>query len=220
MQKLENYTLQKFLERLKDDLESENENREYENLSEDDKYSILNIPFLISSLWEAFRAEPNTYSDFIECLNKAYDYQILITEPDNDYYGICKAIISFYVSDNMCGGVEDYQYEINFNYDPRDWGYSVCTSDMEDYREDKHCCGHGCDWWAPAFEMRKSFSVSNHKWHGDEHDYWNFEDEFYASNKELADKKAEEDRLREIKELKNQIETASKKLAELEGGKV
>lgn len=50
MQKLENYTLQKFLERLKDDLESENENREYENLSEDDKYSILNIPFLISSL--------------------------------------------------------------------------------------------------------------------------------------------------------------------------
>lgn len=220
MQKLENYTLQKFLERLKDDLESENENREYENLSEDDKYSILNIPFLISSLWEAFRAEPNTYSDFIECLNKAYDYQILITEPDNDYYGICKAIISFCVSDDMCDGVEDYQYEINFNYDPRDWGYCECTSDMKDYREDKHCCGHGCDWWAPAFEMRKSFSVSNHKWHGDEHDYWDFEDEFYASNKELADKKAEEDRLREIKELKNQIETASKKLAELECGKV
>ena len=216
MQKLENYTLQKFLERLKDDLESENENREYENLSEDDKYSILNIPFLISSLWEAFRAEPNTYSDFIECLNKAYDYQILITEPDNDYYGICKAIISFCVSDDMCDGVEDYQYEINFNYDPRDWGYCECTSDMKDYREDKHCCGHGCDWWAPAFEMRKNFSVSNHKWHGDEHDYWEFEDEFYASDKELAEKKAEEDKAKMIKELKSRIEADSKKLAELE----
>ena len=80
MQKLENSTLQRFLEELKDTLESENESREYENLSEDDRYSILNIPFLMSSLWEAFRAEPNTYSDFIECLNKAYDYQILITE--------------------------------------------------------------------------------------------------------------------------------------------
>ena len=220
MQKLQHDTSPQRLARLKDAVECENENREYENLSEDDKYSILNIPFLISSLWEAFRAEPNTYSDFIECLNKAYDYQILITEPDNDYYGICKAIISFCVSDNMCDGVEDYQYEINFNYDPRDWGYCECTSDMKDYREDKHCCGHGCDWWAPAFEMRKSFSVSNHKWHGDEHDYWDFEDEFYASNKELADKKAEEDRLREIKELKNQIETASKKLKELVGDKV
>lgn len=216
MQKLQNDTLQKFLERLKDDLESENENREYENLSEDDKYSILNIPFLISSLWEAFRAEPNTYSDFIECLNKAYDYQILITEPDNDYYGICKAIISFYVSDNMCDGVEDYQYEINFNYDPRDWGYCECTSDMKDYREDKDCCGHGCDWWAPAFEIRKSYIMGRHSWDGDEHDYWDFEDEFYASDKELADKKAEEDKVRTIKSLKETIEEATKKLAELE----
>ena len=40
MQKLENYTLQKFLERLKDDLESENENRKYENISEAHKPAI------------------------------------------------------------------------------------------------------------------------------------------------------------------------------------
>ena len=60
MQKLQNDTLQKFLERLTEDLKSENEDREYKNLSEDNKYQILNIPFLISSLWEAFRAEPNT----------------------------------------------------------------------------------------------------------------------------------------------------------------
>lgn len=219
MQKLENSTLQRFLEELKDTLESENESREYENLTEDDRYSIFNIPFLMSSLWEAFRAEPNTYSDFIESLNKSYDYQILITEPDNDYYGICKAIVGFHVSDKVYDGLEDCQYEINFNYDPRDWGYCECTSDMEDYREDKHCCGHGCDWWAPAFEMRKSFSVGSHEWDGDEHDYWNFEDEFYASDKKLADKKAEEDKARMIKELKNRIEADSKKLAELVGEK-
>ena len=215
MQKLDNYTLQKFLERLKYDLETENENREYENLSEDDRYSTLNIPFLISSLWEAFRAEPNTYSDFIECLNKSYDYQIFIAEPDDDYYGICKAIISFSTSstDFIC---EEYQYEINFLYEPRDWGYCECTSDMPDYREDKDCCGHGCDWWAPAFEIRKSYKISNHSWSGDEHDYWDFEDEFYADDKELADKKAEEDKARMIKELKSRIEADSKKLAELE----
>lgn len=91
---------------------------------------------------------------------------------------------------------------------------------MKDYREDKHCCGYGCDWWAPAFEIRKSYIMGRHSWDGDEHDYWDFEDDFYKDDKELADKKAEEDRLIKIKELKNQIETASKKLAELEGGKV
>ena len=114
----------------------------------------------------------------------------------------------------------DYDYKFMLTYDERRWGYCECTPDMPDYRADKHCCGHGCDASFCAFELHKIVHVINDTWHGDEHDYWDFEDEFYASNKELADKKAEEDRLREIKELKNQIETASKKLAELEGGKV
>ncbi len=217
MQKLENGTLQRFLEELTDVLKAENEDREYENKSEDDRYSILNIPFIVSSLWEAFRAEPNTYSDFIKCLNKAYDYQINIVEPDNDYYGICKAIVGFHVSDKVYEGLEEYQYEIEFYYDPRDCGYCQCKPTDKDYREDKDCCGHGCDWWAPAFEMRKSFNASNHKWNGEEHDYWDFEDEFYASDKELEEKKAKEDKARMIKELKNRIEVDSKKLAELVG---
>lgn len=217
MQKLQNDTLQKFLDRLTEYLKSENKDREYENKSEDNKKQIFDIPFLISSLWEAFRAEQSTYSDFIECLNKSYDYQINIVEPDNDYYGICKAIVSFHISEKLYEGFENYHYEIDFFYDPRDWGYCECTSDMSDYREDKRCCGHGCDWWAPAFEIRKSFKMGNHSWNGDEHDYWDFEDKFYADDNELADKKAEEDKARMIKELKNRIEAESKKLAELEG---
>lgn len=214
MKKLQNNTLQIFLDRLAEDLKSENKDKEYEKSSEDDKCQILNIPFLISSLWEAFRAEPNTYSDFIKCLNESCDYQIFITKPDDDYYGICKVIVNFISETGWMS--DEYQYEINFLYDPREWGYCECTSDMPDYREDKHCCGHGCDWWAPAFEIRKSFSMGNHSWNGDEHDYWDFEDEFYAGDKELADKKAEEDKLRMIKELKSRIEADSKKLAELE----
>lgn len=216
MQKLQNDTLQKFLDRLTEELKSENKDREYENKSEDNKKSIFDIPFLISSLWEAFRAEQSTYSDFVECLNKSYDYQINIVEPDNDYYGICKAIVSFHISEKVYEGVEDYHYEIDFFYDPRDWGYCDCTPDMEDYRVDKQCCGHGCDWWAPAFEIRKSFNMGGNSWHGDEHSYWDFEDEFYTSDKELADKKAEDNRLREIEFLKKEIENASKRLSELE----
>lgn len=216
MQKLENSTLQGFLERLAEELKNENEDREWDNQSEEDKKSIFNIPFLISSLWEAFKTERNTYSDFIKCLKKSYDYQINIVEPDNDYYGICKAIIGFHVSEEVYEGLEEYQYEIHFLYDQRDWGYCQCTPDMKDFREDKNCCGHGCDWWAPSFEIRKSYIMGNHAWSGDEHDYWEFEDEFYASDKELADKKAEEDKARMIEELRNRIESDQKKLAELE----
>lgn len=216
MQKLENSTLQGFLERLAEELKNENEDREWNNQSEEDKKSIFNIPFLISSLWEAFKTEPNTYSDFIKCLKKSYDYQINIVEPDNDFYGICKAIVDFYTSEEVHEGFEEYQYEIYFLYDKRDWGYCQCTPDMKDFREDKHCCGHGCDWWAPSFEIRKSYYMGKHSWEGDEHDYWDFEDEFYASDKELADKKEKEDKERLITELKNRIEADSKKLAELE----
>lgn len=216
MQKLENSTLQRFLEELIDVLKAENEDREYENKSEDDRYSILNIPFIVSSLWEAFKTEPNTYSDFIKCLNKAYDYQINIVEPDNDYYGICKAIVGFHVSDKVYEGLEEYQYEIEFYYDPRDWGYCQCKPTDKDYREDKDCCGHGCDWWASAFEIRKSYIIGRHSWNGDEHDYWDFEDDFYKDDKELAEQEEERRKEFEIKELKARIEADSKKLAELE----
>lgn len=216
MQKLENSTLQRFLEELTDALKAENEDREYENKSEDDRYSILNIPFIVSSLWEAFKTEPNTYSDFIKCLNKAYDYQINIVEPDNDYYGICKAIVGFHVSDKVYEGLEEYQYEIEFYYDPRDWGYCQCKPTDKDYREDKDCCGHGCDWWASAFEIRKSYIIGRHSWDGDEHDYWDFEDDFYKDDKELAKQEEERQKELEIKELKARIEADSKKLAELE----
>lgn len=217
MQKLENSTLQRFLEELADALKAENEDREYENKSEDDRYSILNVPFVVSSLWEAFKAESNTYSDFIKCLNKAYDYQITIVEPDNDYYGICKAIVGFHVSDKVYEGLEEYQYEIEFYYDPRDWGYCQCKPTDKDYREDKDCCGHGCDWWASAFEIRKSYIIGRHSWDGDEHDYWDFEDDFYKDDKELAEQEEERRKELEIKELKARIEADTKKLAELEG---
>ena len=110
----------------------------------------------------------------------------------------------------------DYDYRFEFSYDTRDYGYCECTPDMPDYREDKHCCGHGCDASFCAFELHKIVHVVKDTWHGDEHDYWDFEDEFYINDKELSDKKAEEDRLRKIEELKNQIEDALKKLAELE----
>lgn len=87
---------------------------------------------------------------------------------------------------------------------------------MEDYREDKHCCGHGCDASFCSFSLHKIVNLGGDTWHGDEHDYWEFEDDFYKTDKELGEKKAEEDKVRMIRNLKETIEEATKKLAELE----
>lgn len=212
MQNLKNKTLQAFLDNLVEALKDENESREWDNQSEENKKQIFDIPFLISSLWQAFSEKTNTYLDFIKCLSNTC-YQINIAQSDDNYFGICKAIIAFYDSKE----VKDYHYEIDFIYNQRDYGYCQCTSDMKDYREDKHCCGHGCDWWAPSFEIRKSYHIDIQSWDGDEHDYWDFEDEFYLSDKEFAEKKEKEDREREIEELRNRIEADQKRLAELEG---
>lgn len=213
MQKLKNGTLQKFLDTFVDELKRENSDREYHDTRK------LNVPFIISTLYQSFNDSTDKYKEFISDLRNWSDYGIIIENPTDEYYGIIDVSINLIkYSDDCLFGFEkpNYDYKLCFSYDERNWGYCECTPDMPDYREDKHCCGHGCDASLCAFELHKIMHVVKDTWHGDEHDYWDFEDGFYANDKEMADKKAEEDKARMIEELKNQIEVASKKLAELE----
>ena len=216
MKKLQNYTLQKFLDTFVDELKRENSDREYHDTRK------LNIPFIISTLYQSFNNNTDKYNEFISDLEKWSDYGLIIDKPVNDYNGIIDVTVSLIKYDEESEedyseyDTPDYDYKFCFSYDERNWGYCECTPDMDDYREDKKCCGHGCDASFCAFELHKIVHVVEDTWHGDEHDYWDFEDEFYASDKELADKKASEDKARMIKELKSRIEADSKKLAELE----
>ena len=221
MQKLQNNTLQKFIDILIEELKQKNEDRKLYDIDVDE----LDIPFIISSLWQSFNNRENDYKEFISDLENYSEYNVIIEESKNDYNGIIDVLISLVKYETLDNTEDfsfdnynypDYDYRLEFSYDERNWGYCDCTPDMPDYREDKHCCGHGCDASFCAFELHKIVHVVKDTWHGDEHDYWDFEDEFYINDKELSDKKAEEDRLRKIEELKNQIEVASKKLAELE----
>ena len=220
MKNLQNDTLQNFLDKVVDELKRE---KEYNRLKNDQ----LDIPFIISSIYQSFKNNTDRYKDFIEDLDKYSDYGLYIEDSQHDYNGLVDIGITLVKYINDANYPEftdydnpDYDYKFTLAYDERNWGYCECTPDMSDYREDKHCCGHGCDASFCSFELHKIVHVIKDTWHGDEHDYWEFEDEFYASDKELSDKKAEEDRLRKIEELKNQIETASKKLKELMGDKV
>ena len=215
MQKLENNTLQKFLDKLIDELKREKERNGL-------RYNQLDIPFIISSIYQSFKNNTDRYKDFINDIEKYYDYNLCIEDNQNDYDGLIDIEVNLvkYFEDSINPEITDYDtpdygYKFKLTYDERYWRYCECTPDMEDYREDKHCCGHGCDASFCSFTLYKIVNISSDTWHGDEHDYWDFEDEFYLSDKEFADKKAEECRIRMIQELKNRIESDTKKLAEL-----
>ena len=216
MQKLENYTLQKFLNKLIEELKRE---EEYSRLNNNK----LDIPFIISAMYQSFKNNTEKYEDFVIDLNKYSDYGLYIEDSQNDYNGLIDIGITLvkYINDAnepifTNYDSPDYDYKFTLTYDERHYAYCECTPDMEDYRYDKGCCGHGCDASFCAFELHKILHVVKDTWHGDEHDYWEFEDEFYASDKELEEKKAKEDKERKIRNLKETIEEATKKLAELE----
>ena len=217
MKKLQNDTLQKFLENFINELKRENNDREYHETRK------LDVPFIISTLYQSFNNNTDKYKEFISDLEKWSDYNVNLDKSRDDYNGIIDVtvvLVDINNSEYLDVLYSDYDYRFEFSYDTRDYGYCECTPDMPDYREDKHCCGHGCDAHFCQFDLYKVLHITKDTWDGDEHDYWDFEDDFYKDDKELADKKAEEDRLRKIEELKNQIETASKKLKELVGDKV
>lgn len=65
MQKLENKTLQNFLERFIESLKYEKEYN-YSNLIKDQ----LDIPFIISSLYQSFKNNTPDYAEFISDLEK------------------------------------------------------------------------------------------------------------------------------------------------------
>lgn len=199
----DNTIVQKFIEELIEAFKYENTYRDIEP-----KYKKLDIPFLIAGLWQDLISNYEHYNEFCSDLRNCYNIVIL----DDNYY-ICKVCVNFF---NEIMEVLDFEYEIVFDYDERNWGYCECKPNDPDYREDKHCCGHGCDWEAPSVEVRKIFLVSNHSWHGDEHDYWDFEDKFYANDKEENEKKLLAEREYKIKNLKETIENAQKELKKLE----
>lgn len=208
--KIQNQTLQEFINKFIVKLENENYyKKEYEKKKE------LNIPFILSSLCQNFSENPNKYKEFISDLAK-YTYDIEVIDAANEYNGIIDVNINLFESNtkNPYDG-PNYKYEISFSENERYWGYCECTPDMKDYREDKHCCGHGCDATFCSFSFRKVIYIVEDSWHGDEHDYWDFEDEFYLNHKELADEKEKTEKEKRIQELKSRIEEESKLLEEL-----
>lgn len=212
MKKLDNLTLQKFIDNLIKLLKEENVERKV-NMQQE-----LDIPFIISTLYQSFEKDVDYYKEFINDLNYYCDYNMFVMESQNEWNGIIDIVINLirYIGEYGDYGCPKYNYKIEFEIESRYLGYCECTPDMKDYREDKKCCGHGCDAIFCEFNLYKIMNVAHGSWKGDEHDYWDFEDDFYNTDEELLLKKQEEDKKREIELCKKHIEEYTKRLLELE----
>lgn len=82
----DNITIQKFIEQLVDALKYENTYRELNGKK-------LNIPFLVSALWQDLMDNYECYDEFCSDLRDCDNYDIVIG--DDNYY-ICKVNIFLY----------------------------------------------------------------------------------------------------------------------------
>lgn len=207
-----NKTLDHFLKTLDDFLQEFSPKLDWYN--GEFKENKLNIPFHISVLWQEFKNNCDKYNEFIQYLNK-YEYYFNIDI--SNLYDV-RIYVRFYKNATDDSDEEDIPvtYEFSFGSDQRYYGDCDCTPNDKDYREDKECCGHGCDWDAPNVDIYKRELINDASWQGDQHDYWDFEDEFYLDDKEANEKRMKEEREYKIKNLKETIENAQKELKELE----
>lgn len=209
-----NPTLEQFISKLVETLKEYNKtNYCYEATKQP-----IDIPFIISTLSQSFTNNEETYKEFIsdlerwghfgdDCYFSGTGYYLEVNNPSDRYNGIID--ISVYsLSD-------EHKYQLCFSYEERNYGYCECTPDMPDYREDKKCCGHGCDADFCEFTLNKVTEITSAKWQGDEHDYWEFEDEFYRKNNELLKNKKKQDEEFKFRELKNRIESSLDELEKL-----
>ena len=205
-----NITIQNFIERLVEVLK-------YENTYGELNGKKLDVPFLVSVLWQDLMDNYECYDEFCSDLRDCDDYDIVIGD---DNYSICKVNVFLYndtENDNWkCVEESDFRYEITFSYDERNWGYCEWRTDDKDYREDERGCGRGCDWDAPNVYIYKRELINDASWQGDQHDYWDFEDKFYLDNKKANEKRMKEERACKIRNLKETIENAQKELKKLE----
>lgn len=193
-----------FIEKLIIELNSENKRRIIY-----DKEPI-NICFIVSALDQQL----DNCKEFINILNNKEWFINGYEEDDTGGYTYGRIEVLIEKKSGTIGALEDYCYYINFSYDDRNWGYCQCIPEDDDYNEVHKCCGNGCDWTAPAFNITKEIYVHSGEWDGLERDYWEYEDKFNKNQKnrsiEVEEYKKEQKRKnleKQIKELQGKLDS-------------
>lgn len=207
------YIINKFIEDVITELKNENSYGAYYEKKE------LNIPYMIAPLKQNLHKDE--YKNFILDLSK-FDYWINYEDDTSDGYTngridvlLIDRITNTEKTISIMTLPKNFYYSIEFTRDERHWGYCECTPEDDGYQADKECCGYGCDWNAPAFNIKKIEYIGSSSWNGDEHDYWEFEDAFYKSDDELAEEKAEKEKTEKLKSLETELNRIQEEINKL-----
>lgn len=190
-----------FIQRLIEVLNRENERR-------DDGGTLLNIPFMVSSV-EQHIGEPK-YETFLDEIEDD-DIQWSFLERDkDDYWSEGKLFIP---TRDGCDGV----YYLTFSVDERMCGYCMCKPGDRGYDAKHRCCGNGCDWRAPAFDLVKETTVGRSTYAGKERDYWRYEEAMSARLDAMNIDYARKRREQRTSYIRGEIERLQGELREVEG---
>jgi len=196
---MNDYLKQNLISRVTKCLKDENERN-----SSDSEWKALNVPFMIAPLAQLLENHP--LKDLEDHLKEWSIFDLYYDTDKTGGYGEGSIRLITYKSSQLTfSEISNITYVFEFMRDERPYGYCECNPNDEDYREDKHCCGHGCDWDAPGVIVKKVLDIANHPWEGDEHDFWEFEDSFYKVNDDLEAIKLEKERAARKKFLEESI---------------
>ena len=150
---------------------------------------VKDIASIIAPFYKGLEGEQ--FKEFLQDLEKN-DFWVRYNKSKKDEYTNGNIIIQLQLNeaDEYNNYWLNYNYEITFDFDGRNWGYCQCEDNDKDYDARYKCCGHGCDWNAPSFSLIKHINIGQASWQGDEHALWNFQDKFNnIDNKQLEEDK-------------------------------
>lgn len=177
----------------------------------------LDVPYLVSVVEQNI----DQCKEFIEDISKNRYYINGYEEDNSEGYTNGKIRILIEKPDEekeseyMVDAYHDYCYYIEFLYDERMWGYCQCSPEDEGYNEKHKCCGHGCDWTAPAISITKEINSGYYKWQGDEADYWTYKEEFLTNEQNKNEEVEKYKKEQEKESIRRQIASLQSKLDEL-----
>lgn len=190
----------RFVDKLIEVLNQENERRDTPESTH------LDVAFMLAAV-EQHIGEPQ-YATFLSEIDD--DVLMGYESPgDDDYYTIGSVHIP---TNTSYAGV----YHLTFYRDERMHGYCECDASMVEYNPKYRCCGHGCDWSAPAFSIVKHLHVGGSDWTGDESDYWSYKESVNAHIAKVNTELAKAQREREAQRLRDEIARLQEQLAEVE----
>jgi hypothetical protein len=169
-----NMNANQFVERVVATLMDENRSR----IGSDER--LLDVAFMVAPIEQSIGGD-----EFAPLLATLGDEAEMYYREERDNYGEVQRL-------HIVTGTEgaNYYYVLSFTTNERMWGYCECSPSDAEYDAEHRCCGHGCDWVAPSFSVRKVEHVGHAAWEGDESDYWRYEK---AVNALLAENNADVD---------------------------